>query len=277
MQDEMARWRFEALKLRYLILNREALLEANGVAFEADVPNITQHINKMNPALHEPNVFIDLKKIHHLVSSSVTVPQTSAAKVCPKTENKENNFEKPIKIEVVQPHVQSNQSKNPTKSPFKCKKSPIAIKQTPIVKTESVERLNAVVKPTATPCHSSNHVSSSNPVAAPRMTPVRAPFVPQYRTITLTPAGMSTLSRNIAQLKETPSKSITRDLFPAVENKKVVNFSQRTVGGDDPTAHDIAGKIKNSAEDISRKPLTEYVVKRIFVKSKKPKRSGNFQ
>lgn len=273
MQDEMTRWRFEALKLRYLILNREALLEANGVAFETDVPNITQHINKMNPASHKPNVFIDLKKIHHMVPSSTTVLQSPAAKLYLKSENKENIFDQPSKIKNV-----------PARSPFKSVNSPSVIKKKPIINPKNVEPLNAADNLIQVPLSTVN-TASSKPAAPQRTTPAPVPFVPQYRTITHTPEGMSTLARNIAQLKikQMPDKSVPRDLFPISDTKKVVNFSHSTVGEDDPMAtqvanitNDKAEKIKISAEAVSRKPTNGFVVKRIFVKSKKPNSDGNF-
>lgn len=271
MQDEMARWRFEALKLRYLILNREALLEANGVAFETDVPNITQHINKMNPASHKPNVFIDLKKIHHLVPSSSTAPQTPDAKLDQKSENKENNCDRRVKKE----NILTSQNTKHEKTQFKSLKSPRVIKKLPIMNPKSVEPLNGLENLIQVPLNSVK-TAASKPAAPHRTTPV---------PITHTPEGMSTLARNIAQLKikQTPAKSIPRDLFPILDTKKVVNFSHSTVGEDDPKATEVAKSINNeaakpniSAEEVSRKPLSEFVVKRIFVKSKIPKSDGNF-
>lgn len=283
MQDEMTRWRFEALKLRYLILNREALLEANGVAFETDVPNITtQHINKMNPASHKPNVFIDLKKIHHLAPST-SAAQTPDTKLYQKTENKENNCHQPLKNENVQTHCLTNQNTNNTKSPIKPMKSPSVNQKIPNIIVKSVEPLNAAENLIRVPLNPVN-IAASKPAITQRTTPLNVPFVPQYRTITHTPEGMTTLARNIAQLKikQTPAKSISRDLFPISDRKNEVNFSHITAGEDGPKNVVFPKPIDNadngqiSAEEVSRKPLNQYVMKRIFVKSKIPRSDGNF-
>ncbi|KXJ74844.1 protein Spindly [Aedes albopictus] len=56
-QRDLAKWRFEALKSRYIIINRESLLEEHGIAFETlDAFQLGIHIDEATVAKATPHV-----------------------------------------------------------------------------------------------------------------------------------------------------------------------------------------------------------------------------
>lgn len=56
-QRDLAKWRFEALKSRYIIINRESLLEEHGIAYEPlDAIQVGIHIDEATVARAKPHV-----------------------------------------------------------------------------------------------------------------------------------------------------------------------------------------------------------------------------
>lgn len=70
-ESNQARWRFEALKLRCLLMNRESLLESNKIAFKTEAAaDVERQIKQLGAAAEHPNIQIDVKNIRRRLSSS---------------------------------------------------------------------------------------------------------------------------------------------------------------------------------------------------------------
>lgn len=116
-------------------------------------------------------------------------------------------------------------------------------------------------------------------------------LAPTYRNMTFTPESMAKLTKNIAKLKSsTPQfsdqkysrniKSITKtqkDLFPANEDKKSVNFSSSTIEGYENKLKSNSELLNNSltsnasgTEKKSETTANKGIIRRVVVKSKKP-------
>lgn len=140
-EDNQSRWRFEALKLRCLLLNRESLLEANRIPFKSDAAADERQIKSRFGDAPVPNIHVDVTNIRRVSLS--TMENKEITKVPDTRENKENTKvqEKDVRkpIEVVPKKVRS-----PAKPEIGKLLSPQIPKYRTIYHTpESLAKLNA--------------------------------------------------------------------------------------------------------------------------------------
>lgn len=106
----MARWRFEALKSRCIIINRETLLEEHKISFEANPKDVVQLAQKLDTPTVRPIIVDTSSRI--LQPSIAAMPAKSAytnAGVISAPTRIPEQFERPIKIERVSAANTTNQ------------------------------------------------------------------------------------------------------------------------------------------------------------------------
>lgn len=268
--QDMAKWRFEALKSRCVIINRETLLEEKKIPFDDDKENISKMAQRLDNSMAQPNI-VDasaciLRPTTYPKRQSINLPrllETSVEQIPieeirpsdhldiePSAELQTNKQED--KLTVFKPKIETNSDTEIFKKmPVEITRSPLQTLQQSPIQTKTTRMSNQFPVPhdsTAASMH--EQTCDISAILSETRSSINS-FVPQYRNISINKQSMASLEKNMARLKpsSTPRcKNVRRALIlpdELSEQRSDSNRPQSTV--DVP---DVRPKVKFSDSTI---------------------------
>lgn len=308
--QDMAKWRFEALKSRCVIINRETLLEEHKIAFDADPDKISKMTQLLDTPSAQPNI-VD-------TSSCILRPSNTKRQSLHLPSAMETSSKVQVKLERRSPlptaqsdDMDIESSENMTNfKPELVVDDPILL--TPKAKTNTETHTTPTLRSplqtlsyhspnqNTTPSTKSNNCTAANTPSHIIPSDTRSSittFVPQYRKITISKESMASLEKNIARIQSslTPRcKNVKRALnLPDMSSAEPTqrDFHRPKVTFSDSTTEAAANakeiglperKVNVSPVDVKievkieskgsrgERQMQPGINRRIMVKSKKP-------
>lgn len=272
--EEVARWRFEALKSRCIIANRESVLLESGIAFDLH-PNVNAEIQRIDEPSAKPNISIINRPVtdHHLQRQSDNKENRS---VTDHPLQRQSDDKKNVNVcsnitttKLISPRkVLHNSTHHNAISMLISPETAAEVQSTDVSKIEESDTSCSVMDETV--CGSASAISVTERKNIITKTPTLA-----YRKISITPQRVAQLNRlSAAALKPTPTKqSILMNNGPVCSKgieavRKCVNFSDDTKDDETETAAVTTKETEGTGTTFAQ-PVKKYM-KTFYVKGKIP-------